>query len=77
MTQDCPLGKVLTLMHKKHSAPTPAHCNTALLAALGVPLIAEEIGGTWETRRGKYLTHIGDTAEGETAVNKSYNMELY
>ena len=43
----------------------------------GVPLIAEEIGGTWETRRGKYLTHIGDTAEGETAVNKSYNTELY
>lgn len=64
------------MKHKKHSAPTPDHCNTALLAALGVPLIVEEIVGTREMRRGKYLTHIRDTPKGEIAVNKSYNMEL-
>lgn len=74
MIQDCVLGKVLTMTYKKHSAPTPDHCNTA--ATLGVPLIVEEIVGTWETRRGKYLTHIQDTPKGETAVNKSYNVEL-
>lgn len=67
------LGKVLT-MTQKHSAPTPDHCNPA--ATLGVPLIVEEIVGTWETRRGKYLTHIQDTPNGETAVNKSCNVEI-